>query len=67
MFSECLLILNTLLLLGIVGSITFFGIKVCKYFKHMQTLVYKVMDSEEFLMLETVKKMKIHQLLTPSS
>ena len=56
MFSECLATANTLLLLSIVGSIIFFRIKVSKYFKHMQTLYYTIMDSEELLLLETTKK-----------
>ena len=56
MFSECLLILNTLMLLGIIGSIIFFSIKVSKYFKHIQTLYYTIMDSEELLLLENTIK-----------
>ena len=56
MLSECLATANTLMLLGIVGSIIFFGIKVNKYFKLMQTIYYTIMDSEELLLLETTKK-----------
>ena len=65
MFSECLATANTLMLLGIVGSIIFFGIKVSKYFKHMQTIYYIlyniIMDSEELLLFETTQKMKTIQ------
>ena len=51
MFSECLATANTLMLLNIVGSIIF----VSKYFRHIRTLYYTIMDSEELLLLETTK------------
>ena len=34
----------------------FLGIKARKYFKHMQTLVYKVINSEEYSIFENVIK-----------